>query len=121
MSHVFAILLGAVITALFSGIILESYKRHRDLQGVASAVAALIFLRANNGHATIGEIQPYYAAGVESAPEFYTNYPFDGWLGFLVNQGLTTREGEIVSLLPAGKAIISYMQMRGYLRFRAKG
>jgi hypothetical protein len=42
-SHVFAILLGAVITVLFSGIILESYKRHRDLQGVASAVAGEIF------------------------------------------------------------------------------
>jgi hypothetical protein len=43
-----------------------------------SQIDALIFLGANNGHATTGELQRYYTAGVESAPEFYTNCPFDG-------------------------------------------
>ena len=43
MSQVLAALLGAIITAFFSGVILESYKRHRDLQGVASAIAGEIY------------------------------------------------------------------------------
>ena len=43
MSQIFAVLLGAIITVIFSGILLESYKRHRDLQGTASAVAGEIY------------------------------------------------------------------------------
>jgi hypothetical protein len=86
-----------------------------------SQIDSLIFLGANSGRATIGEIHRFYAAAVESEPEIYTTYPFEGWLGFLCNQGLVGREGDIVSMLPGGKAIISYMQMRGYLRTRAKG
>lgn len=43
MSQVIAGLLGALLTVLFSGIVLELYKRHRDLQGVASAVAGEIY------------------------------------------------------------------------------
>jgi hypothetical protein len=35
--------LAAIITVFFGGIMLESYKRHRDLQGVASALAGEIF------------------------------------------------------------------------------
>jgi hypothetical protein len=36
-------ILAAIITVFFGGIVLESYKRHRDLQGVASALAGEIF------------------------------------------------------------------------------
>jgi hypothetical protein len=43
MSQVFAALLGALVTVIFSGILLESYKRHRDLQGTASAIAGEIY------------------------------------------------------------------------------
>ena len=43
MIQAIAVLIGAVITVFFSGIFLESYKRHRDLQGVASAIAGEIF------------------------------------------------------------------------------
>jgi hypothetical protein len=43
MSQVFAALFGGIITVIFSGILLESYKRHRDLQGTASAVAGEIY------------------------------------------------------------------------------
>ena len=86
-----------------------------------SQIDMLIFLGANNGRATIGEIHKFYAAAVESEPEIYTSYPFESWLGFLANQGLVNREGDIVSFLPGGKAIISYMQMRGTIQTRAKG
>ncbi len=43
MSQAVAALFGAIITILFSGILLESYKRHRDLQGVAPALAGEIY------------------------------------------------------------------------------
>jgi hypothetical protein len=43
MIQAFAVIIGAVLTVFFSGIFLESYKRHRDLQGVASAIAGEIY------------------------------------------------------------------------------
>jgi hypothetical protein len=43
MSQMFAALLGALVSVIFSGILLESYKRHRDLQGTASALAGEIY------------------------------------------------------------------------------
>src|SRR5277367_4150652 len=36
-------ILAALMSVFFSGILLESYKRHRDLQGVASALAGEIY------------------------------------------------------------------------------
>ena len=43
MSQAVAALIGVMLTVVFSGIFLESYKRHRDQQGVASAVAGEIY------------------------------------------------------------------------------
>jgi hypothetical protein len=100
-----------------SAVVLE--RASRFLFG--SQIDAIIFLRANNGRATTAELQRYYLAGVQNAADFYQNYAFDGWLEFMVNQGLLSREGDIVSLLPSGRGIINYMQQRGYLRARPRG
>src|SRR5260221_3910021 len=43
MSKALAAILGAIGGAILSGILLEAYKRHRDRQGAASAIAGEIF------------------------------------------------------------------------------
>jgi hypothetical protein len=43
MNQAVAVLLGAIFGAILSGVGLESYKRHRDRQGTASAIAGEIF------------------------------------------------------------------------------
>lgn len=101
----------------YSAVLLE--RASRFLFG--SQIDAIIFLAANNGRAIDDEMRRFYDAATDRYPEIYRNYPFEGWLSFLQNEGLVAREREVVSLLPAGKAIISYMQSRGYLTTRAQG
>jgi hypothetical protein len=80
-----------------------------------SQIDTLIFLEANNGLGTKLEALRYYEAAKVTRPDIYTNYPFEGWLGFLANNHLITVNGDVVKLTAAGRAIVQYMNNRGYL------
>jgi hypothetical protein len=86
-----------------------------------SQIDALIFLGANNSRATREEIGRFYDAATVKNPNIYQSYSFERWLGFLQSQGLVSVEGDIIALRAGGKAIIGYMQRRGYLTWRAPG
>jgi hypothetical protein len=86
-----------------------------------SQIDALIFLGTNNGRGTKLEVARYYEAARVSYPDIYTNYPFEGWLGFLVNNHLIAVSGDVVALTGAGKAVVGYMNNRGYLSPHPRG
>ena len=86
-----------------------------------SQIDALIFLGTNNSRGTKDDIRRFYDAGKAKSPDIYQNYSFDRWLNYIESQGLVRTEGDVVSLQPGGKAIINYMQRRGYLTLRAPG
>jgi predicted DNA-binding ribbon-helix-helix protein len=86
-----------------------------------SQIDAVIYLGANNARATREEITRFYSAARQADPERYARYPFDAWLGFLHRNGLVFIDGDAVILSPGGKALINYMQARGYLTPRPGG
>ena len=86
-----------------------------------SQIDALIFLGTSGGRGTKEELTNFYRAAAVKYPEIYAKYTFEAWLGFMQNQGLVSINGDTVAFLPAGKAIIAYMQTRGYLATRAPG
>ncbi len=100
-----------------SALVLE--RASRSLFG--SQIDALIFLGANGGRCTKEELFNFYHAASIKFPEIYSDYSFISWFGFLQNQSLINVGGDTITLMPPGKSIISYMQIRGYLSTRAAG
>jgi hypothetical protein len=101
----------------YCGLILERVSRF--LYG--SQIDALIFRNANNNRVTRDEIKRFYDTATSSFPDVYKNYSFDRWLAFLENNGIIGTADNIVGATSIGKALIAYMQMRGYLVTRAPG
>ncbi|MGD0106075.1 MAG: hypothetical protein ABSC06_18850 [Rhodopila sp.] len=86
-----------------------------------SQIDALIYLGANNSRGTREEISRFYLAATQVHPDTYARYSFEGWLGFLQSNELVKMDGDVISLLPGGKAVTGYMKTRGYLTTRPQG
>jgi hypothetical protein len=86
-----------------------------------SQIDVLNFLIRNNGKAAVENLRPFYAAGAAAFPVFYANYSFAQWLSFMTSWNLIQIQGTDVTLRPAGRAIIPYMQNWGYLTPRPVG
>jgi hypothetical protein len=96
---------------------LERTSRHL----FGSQIDAINFLLANNGRSTIQNLRPLYASAASNFPTIYANYSFDQWLAFLTTWNLIRIDGDDAVLTPAGKAIITYMQIWGYLLQKPPG
>ncbi|MCC6718773.1 MAG: hypothetical protein IT555_12885 [Acetobacteraceae bacterium] len=46
-------------------------------------------------------------------PEVYTDYGFDGWIGFLINEKLIMLENDRVSITEIGRDFLTYLGARG--------
>jgi hypothetical protein len=101
----------------YCGLLLERVSRF--LYG--SQIDVAIFLNANNNRATLAEIKRFYDTAATNFPEIYKNYSFEKWLAFMQTNGIVGTSDNIVGATPIGKALIAYMQMRGYLVTRAPG
>ncbi|MBV9858576.1 MAG: hypothetical protein JO038_00505 [Alphaproteobacteria bacterium] len=86
-----------------------------------SQIDALEFLGKNNSQATINEIERFFTAASIQYPGIYANYTFKSWLGFLEQWALIEVRENFVTLLDAGKAVVPYMEARGYLASRPVG
>jgi hypothetical protein len=104
-------------TDQYCGLSLERASRY--LYG--SQIDAVIFLNSNNYRATMDEIRGFYDTGATNYSEIYINYSFDKWLGFMILNGIVRVSDNIVGATAICKALIPYMQMRGYLVTRAAG
>jgi hypothetical protein len=82
-----------------------------------SQIDALRFLITSN-ELTRDQIRLFYQTAGDQYPQEYTTYPFENWLGFLASWGLVRLDGERVILTPGGRAIVPYMEVRGYLKRR---
>ena len=67
------------------------------------------------------EIRGFYNTGAANYPQVYLKYPFDSWLNFLVLNEIVRASDTIMGATAIAKALIPYMQMRGYLVTRAPG
>jgi hypothetical protein len=86
-----------------------------------SQIDALNFIAGAGGRCPKAQLLPYYANAVGQYPLFYSNYSFDQWLDFLISQNLIIPDGDNLALAPGGRAIVPYMQARGYLQSRPIG
>ncbi len=79
-----------------------------------SQIGALYYLNDNrNVSLTTNHIKPYYEEAVKNFPTIYTNYPFDGWLGFLVTSNLVQRNGDDIGITIRGREFLKYLVEQG--------
>lgn len=86
-----------------------------------SQLDAIGFVSGVGGHATKQQLKTFYDQATNQYPEFYQNYSLDRWLEFMINWNLIDVAGDVVTLKPAGKSILPYMQAQGYLVSRPVG
>ena len=91
-----------------------------QLEATFERVYGLIFgsqiagLRGLNtrGRVTVDGAREFFK-GVESLyADFYKAYGFEGWLGFLINNGLVTRNGDILEITDLGRDFLMYLTAR---------
>jgi hypothetical protein len=86
-----------------------------------SQIDAINMLNLVGGRLSIETLRPTYNAAVAAFPQGYTNYSFEQWLAYLTAWDLIKVEGLEVTIRPAGRVIIPYMQRWGYLNIRPPG
>jgi hypothetical protein len=61
------------------------------------------------GSATVADAKQYYDTLIPRFPTMYPSYPFDSWLGFMVNTGLVYRDGERLTPTVYGHDFVVYI------------
>lgn len=86
-----------------------------------SQLDAIDLVNGAKGPVKIDKIRALYTKAQSELPEFYKNYDFDQWLGFLTSRQLVEVHGDDVVSTPGGIALIPYMRSQGYLAMRPPG
>lgn len=69
----------------------------------------------NSRTVSIAEAQSYYESAAGHSPEQYREYPFERWLGWLVNTAqLAVRSGDTLSISSLGREFLKHLVERGY-------
>jgi len=80
-----------------------------------SQIIALQYLNDNRMLAqTTENVRPFYDDAVQMFPTFYSNYPFEGWLAYLVSSGLVQKNGNDIGITIRGKEFLKYLVEQGY-------
>ena len=58
-------------------------------------------------------VRPYYDVAVAGAPEFFSTYPFDSYLGFLSSNALIKDSGGQVAITPEGRDFLVFLAQTG--------
>ncbi len=75
----------------------------------ASQFLMLTELNRRGGNMAAGAAKEFYDHGAKEYPAYYTNYSFDGWLGFMQTQGLILRHpSEMLEITVRGRDFLSY-------------
>ncbi len=73
-----------------------------------SQIAALEFLNAQN-RIPRDALRPFYSAAVIQYPDFYQNYSYDQWLGFLKSQVLVGNEAGLIGITIRGQEFLQHL------------
>jgi hypothetical protein len=76
-----------------------------------SQILALRRLNERN-HVTIDEAKEYFEVVTAPFSDFYKNYGFEGWLGFLIGNGLVARDGNLIQITDLGRDFLLYLTSR---------
>ena len=76
-------------------------------------------LIGSDGEVPIDTAKNLFEAAKSIYPAYYSNYDFDGWLGFLRNSLLVGRDNDIVTITPQGRYFLDYIANRNYLFTKA--
>jgi len=69
----------------------------------------------NNALVRLEQIRKYYDDAVRKYPEFYANFSFEQWLGYLRSQALLLEHpGQVLEITVRGKDFLKYMVHCGY-------
>jgi hypothetical protein len=61
------------------------------------------------GTATVADAKQYYDSLIPRFPKMYPAYPFESWLGFIINSGLVSRDGEVLTPTVYGHDFVVYL------------
>ncbi len=74
-----------------------------------SQLACLRFLNPRGAGAPEQELRAFYDAAVQAFPNFYTNYRFENWLGFLGHMNLVRGEAGNIHITVMGREFLKYL------------
>jgi hypothetical protein len=78
-----------------------------------SQIAALVKVRDQKA-VPIADLRAEYDLAASRYPEMYHSYPFEGWLGFMINNDMIHVENELVTPGIEGIALLWHIQQRNY-------
>jgi hypothetical protein len=59
--------------------------------------------------ATVDQAREFFKPYAEKYPAVYSNYGFEGWLGFLTNTGLVVQNGHLLEITDIGRDFLHYL------------
>ena len=62
------------------------------------------------GSVTVNEARQFFQPYERAYPEIYKDYKFDGWLGYMVSNGLVIREGDRLKASPFGHDFLVWLR-----------
>ncbi len=74
-----------------------------------SQIAGLKLLD-ETGPKTVQEAREFFAPYAAQWPAIYTTYPFESWLGFMINSGLVQRNGDTLTATIYGHDFLVYLR-----------
>ena len=98
----------ALVRALATANIIQHFERAYGSLW-ASQLVCLRYLNPRDTGADRAEILPLYEAAKNEYPNFYQNYSFDQWLGFLKQMNLVTERDSRASITVAGREFLKYL------------
>jgi hypothetical protein len=64
------------------------------------------------GRATVDDAREFFKPYAEKFPQLYTNYGFDGWLGFLKSAYLIQQDGNVLQITEFGRDFLMHLTER---------
>lgn len=73
-----------------------------------SQIAALTYLGTRFAAVPAEEVKPLYDRGAQQFPDLFENYPFEGWLNFLLGKHLISKEDGNIILTLVGREFLKW-------------
>lgn len=83
-----------------------------------SQLNLLDYLNSHNGQPD-ESLRSFYNLGITLYPEYYKEYPFEQWLGFLKDQLLIREDGGLISITIRGREFLMHLARAGLSRNKA--
>jgi hypothetical protein len=74
----------------------------------ASQINLLTYLNSRPAGVPLDELRPFYDTAKQQTPEFYQNYPFEGWVAFLESFHLIERDQKTILLSKVGREFLKW-------------